>query len=690
MRILHCLLGAAVCLGASATPITTVSLIDEMVDMTRLTYFPEPSYKTIQFSSYDRRSSLPGGPHWFANSDGFGREPIPNFEEVIKLPEEGQPGEYLMCDVEGPGAIVRVWTAQIAGHIRVYLDGSDTPIYDGPAQSFLMRPYDTFLEGTGLTRRDLEGSFYQRDAGYTPIPFAERCRIVWIGNHWDTHFYHIQMRIYDEGAEVVTFSHDDLRQGADRIREVAAILADPDPAPSGHTRAPVAIDSTLEPGDRKVVMDLRERGAIGRLELTVDADDLDQALRQTVMYIQFDGDPWGQVQAPIGDFFGAGPGINPFVSLPFTVEAGGRMICRYPMPFQESARIILENLGDQEVTVTGSATPMRYLWDDDTSMHFRARWRVDHDLVSSNQEIMGVQDIPILLARGQGVYVGTAIMLLNPNNIPTVWGNWWGEGDEKIFVDDEVFPSTFGTGTEDYFNYSWSSNDIFTYPYCGQPRNDGPANRGFVVNYRWHIVDPLPFHSSLFFYMELYSHERTEGFSYARISYYYARPGAMDDQLPPTKTDLVIPQLPPTWEPESRFGANQWQPLDCDDLITDTTDVEFVVDGMWQGGQVLVWTPSAQGDAKTLSIDIPEDGNYRMHIAFMLVPEGGSFRAEINGEPIRIGGQETVSLRVPHGVLSRVRSTDAIELTAGTHELVITATRAGLPIGLDFLALRKH
>ena len=31
-----------------------------------------------------------------------------------------------------------------------------------------------------------------------------------------------------------------------------------------------------------------------------------------------------------------------------------------------------------------------------------------------------------------------------------VWnprGGWWGEGDEKFFVDGEKFPSTFGTGS---------------------------------------------------------------------------------------------------------------------------------------------------------------------------------------------------------------------------------------------------
>jgi len=113
-------------LGFSATvvaaPITTGTLLDEMTDMHRLTRFPDPAYKTVQFSSYDHRSAVPAGPRWFDNSDGFGREPIPNFQSVLRAPEGDNPGEYLMCDVQGPGAIVRLLTARITGAIRMYLD----------------------------------------------------------------------------------------------------------------------------------------------------------------------------------------------------------------------------------------------------------------------------------------------------------------------------------------------------------------------------------------------------------------------------------------------------------------------------------------------------------------------------------------------------------------------------------------
>jgi hypothetical protein len=85
--------------------ITTGSLFEEMVDLAGLASFPDPHFRTVQFSSYDRRSRLPGGPDWFANSDGFGGEPIPNFEKVLKEPDQTGMGEYLIADLDGPGAV---------------------------------------------------------------------------------------------------------------------------------------------------------------------------------------------------------------------------------------------------------------------------------------------------------------------------------------------------------------------------------------------------------------------------------------------------------------------------------------------------------------------------------------------------------------------------------------------------------
>jgi len=690
IAVILCLCVGLSCVSYAAS-ITTGSLIDEMVDMHRLTRFPKPAYKTVQFSSYDRRSSVPEGKEWFANSDGFGNEQIPNFEAVIKAPEGDVPGEYLMCDVRGPGAIVRLWTARIAGTLRVYLDDADTPLYNGPAEEFSLHPYNRFLQGTDLTPEFLTGTIHQRNASYAPIPFAKRCRVVWVGNHKETHFYEIQMRTYTEEAEVVTFSPHDVETNSERIRRVASILANVDREWTYRSKeTPVPISVKVAPHAVEEGLKLNMPGALENLVLKVDAPDVERALRQTILHVECDKFPWAQVQCPLGDFFGAGPGVNPYTSVPFTVAPDGTMTCRYVMPYEASLRIFFENRGDQEVVISGSALPMDYAWDGERSMHFRARWRVDHGLVASGRARMGVQDLPFLVARGRGVYVGTAVMLLNPNPVPTSWGNWWGEGDEKIFVDDDVRPSIFGTGSEDYFNYAWSANDLFAFPYCGQPRNDGPANRGFVVNYRWHVLDPLPFSQNMAFYMELFSHERTEGFSYGRISYCYGRPGLIDDNVPLTNEDLRIPELPASWEPASRFGARKFVFRACEDLAASRTSTRLEAGGLWQGGRVLVWTPAKVGDKLELSFTVTEEGDYGLLLACMFRPDGGAFRATVDRNDVSFNGEESVNLATPHHVQSRVVGAQLREMRAGRHEMTLTALKAGKPIGLDFLGFRKN
>ena len=685
---------AVLAISTSAAPITTGSLVREMIDMHRLTTFPDPAYETVQFSSYDHRSDHPGGPGWFANSDGFGNEPVPNFEAVVTEPGGDGIGEYLICDVRQPGAIVRVWTAAIEGTIRMYLDGASEPVFDGPANEFCRNTFKGYAKAARIKYSDLEGTFQQRNAAYFPIPFAERCRIVWTGNAKRIHFYQIQIRLYEPGAEVVTFQPSDLRTYRDDIKEVAEVLAscDEEWPYAAADETPVEIVGTVPPRETLEVLSLEGSQAVERLILKVYAEDLDLALRQTVLHISCDGYPWGQVQSPVGDFFGVAPGINPYDSVPFTVRPDGTMVCRYVMPFAKSMKISLDNRGEQPVTVTGSALTLPYDWDAGRSMHFRARWRIDHDLVANGG---AVQDLPFLIANGAGTYVGTTSMLLNPNEVPTPGGNWWGEGDEKIFVDDDVRPSTFGTGSEDYYNYAWSSPDIFVFPYCGQPRNDGPANRGFVTNNRWQIIDDLPFKQRISFYMELYSHERTPGVSYARIGYHYARPGLMDDHLPITDEDIRPLQLPENWQPKARGAASNSVFFQAESLLRSDADVTLEQDNLWSGSQLMVWNAKRRGDEITLTIPVREDGKYKINIAAALRPDSTPVAVRLDGEKIGIGGEKGVAdLYVPHRTLLRNLYSSDIELTKGEHELELTfqgsRRRGGKSVGIDFIWIRKR
>lgn len=684
----------AVCAACSGgrPRVTTGSLFEEMIDLDGLARFPDPAFRTVQFSSFDRRSRVPGGPDWFANADGFGGEPVPNFEAVLRAPEQDGPGEYLMADVPGPGAVVRLWTAAISGRMRVFVDDRDRPLYDGEAELFFRRPYDIFPEMSAVDSERFRATVYQRDASYAPIPFAKSLRIVWIGKLDEIHFYHIGIRRYLPGTAVESFRPADITTFHATIDRVTAVLADPESRPaSPSAKPPQAFEVDLAPGEKRTVVTLKGPGAVERFGLRLLADDLDAGLRQAVLHIVCDGFPWGQVQSPVGDFFGAAPGVNPYRSLPFSVAEDGRMTCRFVMPFERSLTLTLENRGGQAVRAAGEVVPKEFAWDGGT-MHFRARWRVDHDLIASGED---VQDLPFLLARGRGVYVGTTSILLNPATVPTPWGNWWGEGDEKVFVDSDTIPSIFGTGSEDYYNYSWSAPDIFFFPYCGQPRNDGPGNRGFVTNFRWHVLDAIPFESSIGFSMELSSHERTPGLSYARTGYYYARPGTIDDVEALQPSDLRVLQLPDGWQPAARFGARNSVFYAAEEIMSGRKDTFLRNGRLWAGGRLLVWTPEKPGDRKELRIRVDSAGRTQIHITAALTPLSGKFAAWLDGAPANGAAKPvTIDLHDPFRTLLRTFSLEPAELAAGDHTLILeyqgSDTGAAPPeIGLDFVWVQK-
>ena len=682
VTVLFAIAGFPYC--AKSQEITTGTLLQEMINLEELAEYPSPAYNTIQFSSYDRRSISPDVPGWFDNSDGFGGESIPGFEKVLKEPDKKGIGEYLVCDVKGPGAIVRLWTAAIYGKVKLYLDENTTPLYEGEANDFFQQTYKVLASSDNPV---FDGTFTQYTAGYYPIPFAKRCKIIWIGNLSDLHFYHVNVRLYEEGARVTTFKTSDIKTYAKQIKQVAEVFKDPDTNLRLKQSDEQEFAVNVESGQIKELIKINGSKAIRYLELKVLADDLPTALRQTVLNISFDNASEPQVQSPVGDFFGTAAGIHPYQSLPFTVLKDGSMICRFFMPFKESANIQIENLGDKDIALTGNLYTTNHTWVNNRSMHFRARWRVDHDLIASGERPC---DIPFLLTSGKGRCVGAAIHLMNPAVVPSVYGNWWGEGDEKIYVDNNSFPVFFGTGSEDYFNYAWSSPDIFAYPYCGQPCNDGPGNRGFVTNYRWHILDDIPFSNQFGFYMELLSHEPVPGFSYARIIYHYGLPGMHDDHKRISPGDVRKLTLPEKWYPLARKGSANALFYQAEDLVEGKNNISLVAGRLWSGNQLLVWQPKSTNNELVFDLPIPEDGKYSVYITARLTDQSGACVAKVN-EYDFMENNNKIDFHTEHGILSRTFGSRQVELKKGMQKLILkSSNQENLPIGIDFIWIQKR
>jgi hypothetical protein len=687
-----CLLAVSTLAAESNVPvITSRTLLEEMTDLGRLARWPDPAYRTVQFSSYDRRSTASEAPGWFSNADGFGGEPIPGFLKVLREPRNGQAGVFLVAEVKGPGAIVRGWSAGMGGVLRVYLQRAPTEdgapdgslVWEGPAYDFLARRSAHYLKSARIAL-ETEDAFSQEDADYLPIPFARGLRVTWEGKLNELHFYHLQVRLYAQGTVVRTFdANKDLKESENQLRAAVAGLTKPSSADQGE---PSKLAAILEPGGNWSWSPEREGpGAIRELKLRLQADALDVALRGCLLRISFDGSQRPQVEAPVGDFFASGPGVNPFSSLPFSVEPDGTMSCRFVMPYQKSVRLEIVNHTKATARLAGSVLLAPWQWDE-RSLYFRAKWRADHDLLAG----AGVIDLPYVVTIGQGIFAGCAAMIMNPAGAPMAHGNWWGEGDEKILIDGELAPSTFGTGSEDYFNYSWSRPDLFGHPYCGQPLDSGPDTAGYVSNHRFQVLDAIPFRKSLAALFELWSHNRTPGLSYARIAYHYARPGAIDDHRGLMPSDLKVPLLPAR-EPMAVGAAAGAKFHFLEDLRPGVTSGKLEIGSFPLATRlrVTLWQ-AEQGGKLKFSLPVEQAGLASIHLVAVHRPDGAKVRVFVDGKPLaRQDGGEEVSLRSAYAPRVLNVHFKPLDLQAGQREVVLECVEPG-PVGLDYVWVKKQ
>lgn len=671
--------------------ICTASLLDEMTDLKRLTRLPDHNYRTVQYSSYDRRSVSLNDTCWFSNDDGFGNEPIPGFEKILKEPGSDGIGEYLICDIKKPGAILRLWTAGISGEIRLYLDNTRAPFYKGSAQDFFWKTPE-MLSGS-KNGANFNEAFRQFDATYFPVPFSHRCRIEWTGDIKKIHFYHVELRIYDKGARVKTFNPADFELYKDKFLKIKKLADQPENINLSDPADFRSFESNLTDSLKQEIFYERGTGAIEYLAFRLSTGDIENALRRNILNIYFDGSSVPQVQAPLGDFFGSAPGINPYGSLPFGVFPDSTLVCRFVMPFKKSVRIEIENHSGEQLLLKGQLRLNNFPWEDGKTMHFRARWKIDHGLTASDFDSgkSDIQDILYLMASGKGRLVGAAAFIYNPSNATTSWGNWWGEGDEKIFADNDTFPSFYGTGSEDYFNYSWSSPRIFAYSFCGQTRNDGPGNRGYVSDYRWHISDDILFSSKIAFLMELGHHGIVPGFSYGRIVYFYALPGTIDNFRKISVPDIMY--LPYNrWDPVAYLGSAGYRYIQAEELIHESSSVRVEKGKIWADDNILMWRPSKKGE--TIRFNLNNDkktGTTVLGFTLAHEPEGGIISVFLNGSQVLFDGRNKTDLFEPVQTTLVNHFSEPVKLKEGANDITLISQSNGSAkkIGIDFIWVKE-
>lgn len=497
------------------------SLLREMTERQSLAKYPVQNYTTKQFSSYDRRAQIKEGEkeNWYANSDRT------NFLRK-EVTENGT--EWVLFDSDRPGAIVRWWMTFAGegageGAIRIYIDDAKEPAVEGQAFDLISggllvgRPLSASLSKTTVHKRRGHNL-------YLPIPYNS-CKITYQGSGIKENekgeileesvaiYYNINYRAYEEGTSVEPFGAQTLDKYRAEVNRAQLSLVDPYSSifrePAGKTMKL----RMLNPGQS---MALNVDGAkyIKALALKLEAENQPQALRSTVMTLSFDDKQ--TLAMPIGDFFGTGYEVNPYETYYTKVFYDGTMAAFWPMPFQNEAEIKITNYGDQEVSIKDvEIYTDDWTWDD-RSMYFGGTWKQFYKKQTGGRE--EPEDLNFVTLEGKGVYAGDLVTLYNDA------AAWWGEGDEKIYVDGETFPSHFGTGSEDYYGYAWSRPEFFDHPFIAQPDGSGNLDAGTAVNIRFRALDKIPFRQSLKMDMELWHWTKTN-VDYAPSTFFYLRPG---------------------------------------------------------------------------------------------------------------------------------------------------------------------
>lgn len=653
--------------SAWSQSLTYTDLVARLTDLERLASLPAQGEYCKLSSSYDRKSYYDetAGKYvnWDSNGDGFGGK------GWIRIEND----QLVLAEMDGPGCIWRIWSATPRnGHVRIYLDGNETPAVDLPFADYFNRTQPPF------DRPSLVYVVASGKNNFVPIPFQTSCKIVADKDYGE--FHHFTYTMFPQGTKVPTFKMELSPQEAAALDAADRRLSSTGPdftADRYPEEQHAAHAFLLEPGSAK---EIEIQGVRAITSLKIHLPDLSgsverqrEILRELTLRIRWDGQADPAVWSPLGDFFGSGPGLTPYKSLPMGMTDQW-LYSNWFMPFEKGAVLTISNEGCENRRVELELSHMAL--NQTGYARFHAKWHRDVFLPKEPERWI---DWTLLTTQGAGRLVGVNLQIWNPR------GGWWGEGDEKFFVDGERFPSTYGTGSEDYFGYAWSDPALFSAAYHSQPISEG--NQGHISVNRWHIADNVPFHESFEGCIEKYwANDRPT--IYTAVVYWYLDKNGKD---PYSSYDLArrIGYYTPLRYPMDVAGM----------IVLDKPAGQLTSQGMhgyplakWDGNDQLWWTPEKIGDRIKMAMDVPAEGAYKILTRLTKAPDYGIVQFYLNDQKI---GQP-IDLYYKNGVTA----TDQIDL--GTYDLgkgshtLIAEIAGGNPaaiqrymFGMDYLKIQK-
>lgn len=659
---LGCVLAEAVCLASAPPekPLAYVDILGQLTNLDRLAHL-QPGCKGGLFSSWDRNSRTV----WGANGDAG---------QYLRVEPDG---EAVMMDIDGPGVVYRTWSANPMGKLRIYLDGALSPSYEWNFPDLFDGKLPPFIKPL-VYRRD--GAQSASDC-YLPIPFGKHIKITADKAHGE--YYQFNYVLFPKDQRVDSFRLPLTAEEQVALSAAAEAWSHSglDPKPRLPGQQTVSKTITIAPGQTAVLCSLRDAGIIRAIRARVQTEQR-YAWRKLVLRGEWDGAKWPQILTPLGPFFGFDWETADYGSVP-TGCRSGQAYQYFPMPFEKSASLSLKSFLEAPATVEFEIewAPLTRFPED--SAYFYARWRHEPDSAAF--------EYPFLETAGRGHFVGVSMPIDHP------LGGWWGEGDEKVWVDDDDFPPYIGTGSEDYFGDAWGIL------YLSGPSYGASSMKGHrTCNYRWHFMDFIPFTKRMRMTIENYgpNGQGPRGqYDYSSTAFWYQA-----DLTPPFAELRGVSYTggdDPAGKPKTlEYNPNVFSDLGADNLrtyglgIIFAQQAELLLADVVKAGKARIvtdaWRPYEFDRERAVDFGMVSAGQKLADVALTIASDGvyspRLYTAQEGGVADLSFENEGRTLAIEARPQAHVLQLGGLFLTKGGHRVGIVATTAGHAI-LDCLQL---
>jgi hypothetical protein len=384
----------------------------------------------------------------------------------LKIEEQADGVDATLAEVRGKGMISWIWSANPSGTLRLFIDNESIPVVEMPFEDFLEGKFlPTAYPFAALTAHGYNLHF--------PILHANYCKLVVrmrTKKDLSTLFYQVAWNAIDPAQPVHPWALDDLSRGATRLDELARAMQ--------HTM------KTPEPAQLKTIpilagqkVDLFESSTEGTLTHIWLRTDTKEELASLQFAAVWDGETSPRLECPLYMLAGVSERMEDVRSLPVTVQDSSVSV-RWPMPYG-SVRLSITNKSAAPIRLayhiqaTSTSSPLRLGGQYKNHLHLR----------TDQHNVLTLADLS-----GEGRWAGCNLQVKSRSQ------QWWGEGDQLIYLDSIDHPTWQGTGTEDYFGFAWCSRTPFDHAFRGQSAVwDTPQGR-ISAMHRYHFLDRLPFH----------------------------------------------------------------------------------------------------------------------------------------------------------------------------------------------------